>query len=434
MQISGKQIHIFILSALFILCASRFNAHAYRIEIYHQSVANTPVFLAGYYGDRVSVIDSARTDASGKAVFERNYDLCAGMYTLVAPGKLSCDLLIDVGQQLRVEWLPTGEIRVEGDERTAAWTAYQAWASTRPDNVQLIERRRQMIGKYPGTFLAAYLTALQPVKLPDVDATSDISRLKREYQFRRLHFFDNMPLSDVRLLRTPLYHETIHYYITKFVTQQADTLIHIAYRMLEQASGNYETFFYVSDFLIDFSLRNKEMNDVKKLYSFVNRNRDMLGTKGQAMLPARSRTNYFHLPDERTLQNRLENMTLTDIDGQTFDPLKTNGKYRVFYFWKNDCPRCLADVSQWRDILNRYQKKSYLGIAVNVKNDVQQQENRILAYDPLCINVSTANMPCYGIFFFVNYYSKIVLTDADGSIIGIFASSASLDDFLKIAK
>ena len=417
---------------LWLLLSLSFPANAYRIEISNPALPHTPVFLAGYYGDRVSVVDSTQTNAAGNAVFERDDDLCTGIYTLIAPAKLSCDLLIDAGQRLRVEWTPTGDIRIEGDETTAAYTAYRTFENTRPDKEQLVERRRQIIAQYPGTFLAAYLSALQPVEAPDAEITGDLSQMMRTYRYYRLHFFDNMPLSDVRLLRTPLYHENVKYYFTQFVTRQTDTLIHIAYRMLELASANYETFYYVSDFLIDFSLRNKEIRDLQKLYNFISRNRDMLGTKGEAMLPARSGNNYFHLSNETSLKNRLKNMPLTDAGGQAFDPNTTDSKYLIYYFWENDCPRCIADVARWRDFLNR--NKSYQGIAVNIKNDVQRQENRILAYDPLCINVSAANLPCYGTFFFVNFYSKMVVTDAEGNIIGIFTSTASLDNFLKIAR
>ena len=415
-----------------LLLSLAFPANAYRIEISNPALVHTPVFLAGYYGDQVSVVDSTRTDAVGKAVFECDDDLCAGIYTLIAPGKLSCDLLIDVGQRLRVEWTPTGDIRIEGDEPAAAYTAYQTFENTRPDKEQLIERHRQIIVQYPGTFLAAYLMALQPVEAPAAEVSDDLSQMMQVYQYHRRHFFDNMPLSDVRLLRTPLYHQNVKYYFTKFVTQQTDTLIHIAYRMLELASENYETFYYVSDFLIDFSLRNKEIRDLQKLYIFINRNRDMLGTKGESMLPTRSGSNYFHLHNETSLQNRLKNMLLYDVDGQAFEPRATDSKYRIFYFWKNDCPRCIADVSRWRDLLQRY--KSYQGIAVNIKNDVQRQENRILAFDSLCINVSAINLPCYGNFFYVNYYSKLIVTDAEGNIIGIFTSTSSLDNFLKIGR
>jgi len=427
-----KAIYFFWGVSICILHFSLSPANAYRIELSNPALPNTPVFLAGYYGDQVSVVDSTQTDAGGKAVFERDGDLCAGMYTLIAPGKLTCDLLIDAAQRLRVEWTPTGDIRIEGNEPAAAYHTYQTFENTRPDKEQLTERRRQIIAQYPGTFLAAFLKAMQPVETPFAEVTGDLSRMMRAYQYHRRHFFDNMPLSDVRLLRTPLYQETIKYYITQFVTQQTDTLIHIAYSMLELASANYETFYYVSDFLIDFSLRNKEIRDLKNLYNFINRNRDMLGTKGEAMLPARPGSNYFHLPDETTLKNNLKNMPLTDTDGQAFDPQETDSQYRVFYFWENDCPRCIVEVSRWRDFLNR--NKSYQGIAVNVKNDVQRQENRILAFDPLCINVSAANLPCYEKFFFVNFYSKLVVTDVEGSIIGIFTSTASLDNFLKTVR
>ena len=407
-------------------------ANAYRIEISNREMANTPVFLVAYYGDQLSVIDSTMTDAAGGAVFERSYHLCVGMYTIIAPGKFSCNLLIDAVQQLRLEWLSANNIRIEGDEPTAAWVAYQYWAASRPAREQLAERRQQIIHQYPGSFLAAYLQALQPVEPPDAKATDNPNQLLESYQYRRRNFFNNMPLSDVRLLRTPLYHETIQYYLTQFVTQQTDTLIHIAYRMLEQASGNYETFFYVSDFLIDFSLRYKIPN-ISRLHNFVNRNRDMLGTKGMAMLP-RTNANYFKIPNEKALQSRLENMPLTGIDGQAFDWQTVRNKFHIFYFWQNDYPRCIADVSRWQEALNRFRNNSCSGIAVNVKYDVQQPENRILAYEPLCTNVSVVNTPWSKTIFFTLLYSKIVLTDADGNVIGIFASSASLINFLRITQ
>ena len=403
---------------------------AFQIEISNKTLANTPVFLAGYYGDQVFVIDSVLTDTGGKAVFVGNNHLCAGIYTVVAPGKLSYDLLLNTEQQLRIEWLTENDVRITGDEQTAAYAAYLKWADTRPGKEQLIERRRRIISQYPDTFLAAYLTALQPVESNREDS-GDMAQLMKLYQYRRRHFFDNMPLSDVRLLHTPLFHETVHYYVTKFVTQQTDSLIHIAYRMLEQSSGNYETFYYVSDFLIDFSLRNK-IKDINKLHNFVQRNRDMLGAKGQTMLAAKSATNYFHLPDEKALQNRLTVMSLTDIDGQIFDPLTVRSKYRIYYFWKNDCPRCLADVPRWQTVLNKYQHKSCFGIAVNTKNNVRQQENRILAYDPLCVNVSTDQSMWCETVFFTTYYSKIIVTDTEGTIIAIFGSAASLDNFLRL--
>ena len=424
-----KIIHL-VLGLLLVLILP---ANAYRIEISYKTLSNTSVFLAACYGDQVAVIDSTAADASGKAVFERNFDLSPGMYTIVAPGKTSFDLLLDAGQQLKLEWVSANHVRIEGDEPTAAWAAYQTWMNTRPERDRLTERRQQLINQFPGTFLADYLTALLPVEPKDSETTGNMSKLMQTYHYRRHHYFDNMPLSDVRLLRTPLYHETIHYYITKFVTQHTDTLIHIAYRMLEQASGNYETFYYVSDFLIDFSLRSK-IKDINKLYTFLIRNRDMVGAAGLNMLPAKASDNYFKIPDEKSLQDRLEKMPLTDIDGQTFHFQTIRSKYRLFYFWHNDCPRCVADVKRFQSVLERYADKSCFAIAVNIKYDVSLPENRILAYDPMCVNASAIQSPWMNTIFFTLFYSKIILTDTDGNIIGIFASPSALDSFLRLAR
>ena len=419
-------IHIIILYALI--------AKGYRIEIFNQELANTPVFLAGYYGEQVFIVDSAMTDAQGKAVFERGYELCDGMYTIVAPGKLKYDMLIANRQQLRLDWLPTGEVSLAGDEQAAIFAQYQTQTEL-PDNEQIKELRQQIIGQYPGTFIAAYLTALQPVEPPSTDNFQfSISNFQLEYRYRRRNFFANMPLSDVRLLRTPLYHETIHYFVNHFVTQHADSLIHIAYDLLEQASGNFETFFYVSDFMIDYCLRNRNIENINRFYNFMQRNRDMLGIRGMAMVPPRSSINYFAVPDEKSLQARLQNMSLVDIDGQAFFPQTIDAKYRVFYFWKNDCGRCVAEASRWQTILNRYGRLPCHGIAVNIKNDVQQPENRILAYEPLCVNASIADMPICETIFLATIYPKIIVTDNAGNIVGLFTSVSSLDDFLRIAQ
>ncbi len=411
------------------LCIPTVSVRAYRLEVSIANVKNTPVFLAGYYGERVSVIDSAQLSASGKAIFSRDRDLCPGMYTLVIPGKLTYDLLLDGSdQQMSIGLNAANDARITGNAQASAYAEYLAWLRTQPDNRQIVERRNRMIEQHSDTFLAAYLKALQPIETDNSTETGDPGQLMKTYQERRRRFFDNMDLSDVRMLHTPLYHERIQYYISKFVTQQPDTLIHISYRMLERASGNYETFFYVSDFLIDFSLRSKIPN-INKLHNFLLRNRDMVGSLAFSKF-SKSKTNYFKIPDEKTLQNRLASIPLSDPEGKTFDPMLVKSKYRIFYFWEPGCIRCSANASKWQATLNKYRNKSCFGIAVNVKTDVQQPENRILAYEPLCINVSAGNMSQCDFIFFTGSYSKIIVTDTNGNILGLFGSPASLDQFM----
>jgi len=57
-----------------------------------------------------------------------------------------------------------------------------------------------------------------------------------------------------------------------------------------------------------------------------------------------------------------------------------------------------------------------------------------MAYDPLFVNVSALNMPFCETIFFATHYSKIIVTDAYGTILGLFSSLASLDNFLRIVR
>ncbi len=405
--------------------------HAYQINVSVATFPNTPVFLAGYYGDRVFVADSALADASGKAVFTSDHDLCPGIYAIVIPGKLNYDILVNNGQTLDIRFNGTAEATINGDACTSAYAGYSTWLNTKPSKQQAVERREQLIGQYPNSFLAVYLAAQQPVEIEETSATGDISQMLKTYQYRRRHFFDRMNLSDVRLLHTPLYHETLQYYISKFVTQQTDTLIHIAYRILELSSENYETFFFVSDFLIDYSLRSK-IDNVNRLHNFLQRSRYMLGSKAIPLLPAKSRGMHFLVKDENLLVGKIMSMSFTDTEGVKFDQSSVKSKYRIFYFWDPGCPRCLSNVPAWQSVLNKYKSKSCFGIAVNTNGNVQQIEKRILSYEPLCVNVSLNHMQECERIFFADSYSKIIVTNISGDIIGIFGSAAALDNFLSL--
>jgi len=425
------------LIALLILIFQFSIVHAYKIELTNPHIADIPVFIAGYYGNQVFIVDSTKADANGYAILERNYDLSTGMYTLLVPSIVQYDLLIDDNQLLHFKWSPDGVMRIEGDEKATAWAEYQAWMENQTDRDKIVEHRRQIIAKYPDTFLAAYLLALQPVESPsnfEKDTMNyNIGFFMNEYRYQRRHYFANMPLSDVRFLHTPLYHEKVYNYLIRFVVQNADSLIFIAYSMLEQSLGNYETFFYISDFVNDFAQRYRHIKDINKFHAFVRRNREVLGSKGIEALQPKFRADYFALSNEVSLKNRFFKKPFTDPEGQTFNPTIIKNKYHLYFFWKNNCAKCLVEIPRLITVLDKYEKL-IIGVAVNIEDDIRKPENRIETYNPVCLNLSIADMPYCQKVFFVNYYSKIVLTDNDGNIVGIFTSIAALDSFLRIAR
>jgi hypothetical protein len=338
---------------------------------------------------------------------------------------LRYDFLMDTVQNLRIHTAPHHTV-MAGSRQSEAYAGYCLWLDGHPDKQQAVAYRDSLIGRYADTFLAAYLAALQPVQNENITASDDLSQILLRYRYQRQHFFDYMDLSDVRLLHTPLYHETIRYYFSGFVTQQPDTLIYLAYRLLEKASGNAETFFFVADFLTDYSLRSN-IEHIDRLYRFLHPNRYMLSDKILQFLPAGKRTMHFMLHDTESVSNRFTDIPMYDASGQAFHATSLPSRYRIYYFWDATCPRCISDAASWQSLLNR-RSGAYSGIAVNVRPDVP---SRVPAPVFQCSSVTT-HFRQYEHLFLSHGYAKTIVTDADGSIMGIFASLQALDAFLNL--
>ncbi|MDR2848182.1 MAG: DUF5106 domain-containing protein [Bacteroidales bacterium] len=395
--------------------------YAFRIEVSLDSLpARTPVFLAGYYGERVLVIDSTRTDTSGMAVFSGT-SLPQGIYTLFVPGSFRYEFLLADEQTISIS-----RKGVSGGGQTEAFAAL---ASANFDKSQAKAHHELLMKQYSGSFLASYLAALQPVQPPDGLSTDEPTQMLSRYRYIRRHFFDHFDLSDANLLHTPLYAETIKYYFSNFVTQQTDTLIIAAYSLLQKASGNCETFFFVMDFLVDYSLRN-DIKNIERLHRFLQPNRCMLSEKAVRLLPERSRKMGFTLPDEATINAKIKGMQVFCTPSQTFDFSQVNTQFCVFYFWDGNCPRCLSDAASWQKVMSKHRSKSCTGIAVNV----QKQAPAGIPFDNNVINLNTSGISEYERAFLTNGYAKIVVTDANRNIIGVFGALQALDTFLSQMK
>ncbi|MDR0714143.1 MAG: hypothetical protein LBF89_07800 [Bacteroidales bacterium] len=401
------------------------SVYACRIEVSLDSLPNTVLFLAGYYGERVLMIDSARSDDSGRAVFD-GIPLPQGIYTLTAPERFRCDFLLAEEQNLLIG-RKDKRTSVSGNRQTEAYADYLLLVESRPERQQLDNYRETLIASYPGTLLAAYLSALQPVRPPPPEhpQPDERTQMMYEYRYRRQHFFDRIDLSDTRLLHTPLYVETIRYYFSQFVTQQVDTLISTAYRLLCKAAGSCETCFFMMDFLDDYSLRTP-VTGIERLHRFLQPNRCMLSRKAVSMLPEKEKNLKFVLPEGENICKRLASVNYYGTDGKDFRFLQTEKCFRIFYYWDAACPRCLSDADSWQRLMNRYHSGLCEGIAVHVRSP--HPPNKLLA--AAAANVYVSDFTGYERLFLTHGYAKTVLAGHDGEILGIFGSMQALDTFL----
>ena len=107
-----------------------------------------------------------------------------------------------------------------------------------------------------GSLLAMLVKAILPVEVPPIilppnTVKPDSVRWIRSYLYNKDHFFDNIDLTDERLLRTPILQGKLNMFFSNVVIQLADSINKEIDKIINICSGNYKIFQFVSVFLFN---------------------------------------------------------------------------------------------------------------------------------------------------------------------------------------
>lgn len=82
------------------------------------------------------------------------------------------------------------------------------------------------ITKNPDAFLSSVFKATREVEIPDAPILANGQKDSTfQFYYYRAHYFDNINFGDARLLRTPIFHQKLDYYIHKLTVQMPDSVI-----------------------------------------------------------------------------------------------------------------------------------------------------------------------------------------------------------------
>jgi len=430
----------------------------YEIEVNIDGLRDTTLILGHYYNQRMFVDDTTRIDQSGKAIFKDNEPLPGGIYVVYLPSQRYFDLLIDEDQAFKVSVDTTdfvNSMKVEGAEQTRKFNKYQRFISERqsrarrlqqqlkekgPDTEegQKIQRELEalnqevkaqwdkVIKENPGTMLAIFLNGIREIEMPDFEAPKNaenpdsIMRVKR-YRYYRDHYFDNIALTDDRVLRTPFFAKKVENYFTNVLPQAPDTLIKEGTDLIETARPAPEVFRFLVQYLFNYANESQIMGMDKMLVKLA----DKYYLSGDA-----------EWADEQFLQDletRVEEMRPALIGKQGHDlkmqsytgPHKRlheiNAPATILVFWETDCGHCKKVIPKLHDL---YQKelldKGIKVFAVYTQGD-QEAWNKFIEEHELYdfINVwDPYRQTEFHKHYDVNSTPTIFVLDEDKTIIG----------------
>ena len=234
---------IFLFVIISMISASSFSQfkNGYEIDITVHGLQDSVIFLAYHLGDKQYIKDTLKLDRAGHTKAMGKEVLPQGIYMVVLPGKKYFEILISEDQHFALNCSFTDYFNTlifTGSDENSAFVDYQKkWIIMQQRasaNAKRIQNNKQnadslkilsatqklqedsmksylisVIDANKGNLLATLIKSILPLDVPEfsvpsVVANPDSVLSLRKYIYNKDHFFDNIDLTDERLLRTPI--------------------------------------------------------------------------------------------------------------------------------------------------------------------------------------------------------------------------------------
>jgi peroxiredoxin len=367
----------------------------YDIKLTIKGLADSKMILAYYYGDKQYVKDTVRIDSKGVCVLKADTNLPAGIYLAVFPAlgnkyfefvvneqhfslatdtsDLAGHIVVTGSEENELFYGDMKFLSKERKESEALNSSYKA-AKTEQEKNEIreklkkidslvTEKRMDIIKKYPKSFYAVILRAMEPIQPKDIkqaprDAVGrliDSNWVWRDYKTR---YWDNIDLHDDRLIRTPIFHNKLKEFYTRTIIQVPDSIIADGDILLGKMPPKGELFKYTLVYMLNEMAKSKIMGFdavyvhlVKNYYS--KGYAPWVDTVQLYKINERGR-----ILDPLLIGKKAMNITLTDTTLKTFHSLyDIKSRFVVICFWDPDCGHCKKEVPILADAYHKMKKE-----------------------------------------------------------------------------
>lgn len=362
-------------------------ATGFRIEVTTQGVDVREMYLAYYLGNSQYVQDTAKMEG-GHCVFQGDKPLNPGLYMLVIPPDNDyCQIAVGNNED-HIHVTLKGSVHrpasIEGSPESDLFYRYVDFlASRRPVadslesaiqaaegdsekqrlrkhlirvNAEVENYQDKILQSHPKSLTALMIKANQKVQAPEFPGTED-ERQGKVLQFYKKHYFDNIPMRDDRLVRTPFLHEKVDYYMNSLTHQVPDSISKSIDFILNQFDPDGETFkYYLVYFLNTYAKSNVVGMDavyvhiVEEYYS-----------SGRAPWTEEEQLKKI-VRNARKLKPILigkiaPNLVMQDRAGNVKRLHDVEAQYTILYFWDPDCGHCKKSIPHLLDFYKAYKPR-----------------------------------------------------------------------------
>jgi len=453
----------------FSLVLSKSYAQGYKIEVQINGIKDTTVMLGYHLGDKKYVQDTAKVDSKGFAVFKGDSTLKQGIYLIILPSKTYFEILVTENQKFGLKTDANnllGNLSFTNSKENVVFSDYQKFMveqqkvmngymakskalSPKSDSSKIMQEKIKdldkkvnqywddIISKYPNSLNAAIVKSMKNVTIPEFKiplGTKNVDSLKwvLSYTYNKDHFFDNVSLTDPRLIRTPILEGRLNTFFDRVLIPAPDTITKEAIKVIETSRGNKDMFEYIV-----MTLTNKfATSEIMGMDGVFVALAEKYYLSGQAWWADKKLLDKLQ---ERVtalkpnlIGNQCPNLSLPDMMGAIRTLNDVKAKITVLYFWDSNCSHCKKVTPEVKKLYDKYKSKGFEVYAVYTQGNQPEVVEYISKNGLTWINVwDPAQKSNFRNLFDIYSTPVIYVLDSNKKIIAKRISEESLGKMLE---
>jgi len=372
-----KNLSISLLFSFFSIFSYSQLKSGYEIDINIHGLKDSTIFLAYHLGDKQYIKDTIKLDNSGSGKVTGHETLPQGIYMVVLPGKKYFEILVSTDQYFAIDckyedYINT--LKFTGSDENSAFLIYQNKWLKMQEQAAAISKRIQnckqnsdslkiltpmqreqeekmksylksVVAANEGNLLSVLVKALLPIEVPEFNISSVVSnpdsvRWVMSYNYNKDHFFDNVSLTDERLIRTPILYARLNTFFTNIVIQSPDSINKEIDKIIQKCHGDYKMFQFVSVFLFNHFRQSEIMGHdavIVKLADdiYLSGKADWVSEEFKKDLKKQ-----VELIRPNLIGKKAENLVMDSYKGIFVSLYDIDKEFTILYFWEPNCGHC----------------------------------------------------------------------------------------------
>lgn len=388
-----------VLLTVFLLSLQAAQAWAtagYNIKVKIEGYRERKLTLTYYFGNQQYIKDTVKMSADGTYTFSGEKALYPGIYSIVLmPENVGIDILIsEQEQQFSVSTKKTSlfaDLKFTGSKENELFQRYIRYvgennpkldtlraqykrAAEGPKKEQLKQDllkldsltqsfTRKFISENRTTYAALVINSSLPIRYPIFTGTDEEKILKTWY-YARKHCFDNIPLQEFRLLRTPHYYQAITTYVNELLYQHPDSLKIGIDAVLNKLRPNKEAFEYYTVLFLRQYLQPKVMG-MDAVFVHLVENYLENGQVKLASVEQQNKLIQMAQKQKPLLIGKVApDIALKDRQGKAVNLHSIDAEYTMLVIWAYDCGHCKHSAPYWKSFYDKFKSKGVKLVAL----------------------------------------------------------------------